>query len=167
MEIIVADANIFVYLFHCNLLNKFLSNQYYAIKVTQTVQEEITAPGKRIPRDHPELRKRMLDIIHNSSSSEKLEVVNIDIEMENLDSLKVFYKLDGERELDRGETESIPLAFDLNAKFLSNDEDAINVANEIKEGLGINFMSFCKNMSEKCIISPDDLQSIENFMEKY
>jgi hypothetical protein len=57
MEIIIADANIFVYLFRLTLLNKLLLSNFYQIKITQEVFNELTGRTRRIRREHPELSK--------------------------------------------------------------------------------------------------------------
>jgi len=54
MEIIVADANIFVYLHLCGLLEKFLSNDRCQVTVASAVYYEITDRNKRISREYPE-----------------------------------------------------------------------------------------------------------------
>ncbi len=128
MEIIVADANIFVYYYLCNLLARFLSNQKYQIKIANAVFLEITDNARRISREYPRLRKVILDSINNHASSTTLEHVITNQRINNIFAMQVFYELQDSGELDLGEIESIPLSIELNARFLSNDIDAIDAA---------------------------------------
>ena len=131
MELIIADANIFVYLFKCNLLERFLSNTLYEIAVTQEVFDELTDSKRRITRGYPELRNRIITARHNKTASITINVINInELELSN-ESLRCYYYLEDEGELDAGEIESIPLALEKGARFLSNDDDAINAATGI------------------------------------
>lgn len=167
MEIVVADANIFVYFFRCELLNIFLSNQQYKIKIAKAVLNEITEQGRRISREYPALCKIIKEAAHNVSVSKKLEVVDIDSLEMNFHALEVYYQLSDAGELDRGEIDSIPLALELNGRFISNDADAVTVANEIKPGLGVGFVDFCKEMERKCVFNIDELNAIIEFMKSY
>lgn len=167
MEIIIADANIFVYLFNCNLLNTFLSNEIYTIKISKAVFNEITNPNKRIARDFPELRKIILDSRHNKLLQKTLDVVDIQQAMEDLFAISIYYELEHNGELDIGEIESIPLAIELKGRFISNDDDAIQMANKIQQGLGVEFMPFCEEINKKGIISKQELLIIQKFMDNY
>lgn len=83
MEIIVADANIFVYLHLCGVLKTFLSNDQYRVTVAGAVYHEITDRNKRIAREYPELRQTILDSTNNHSSSTILEHVKINERITN------------------------------------------------------------------------------------
>lgn len=163
MEIIVADANVFVYLLLCKLLNKFLSTEAYQVKISTAVYYEITSKNKRISREYPELRELILNCVNNRSST-RLELINTSQCVSNIFALKIYYELSESGELDLGEIESIPLAIELEARFLSNDADAIEIANDIIEGLGVEFLSFCEEMHAKKIINPHELISIKKLL---
>lgn len=162
MEIVVADANIFVYLFRCGIIKKFLSNKQYQIIITQEVLDEITNKNRRISRDRENqgLSEVINRAIHNQNLSEDLQVINIRLHEFNLEALGVYNRLSDDGELDAGEIESIPLAFDLQGRFLSNDTDAIIAANEMRPGLGIYFQDFCKELLQLHIIEQSDLDAI-------
>lgn len=167
MEIIVADANIFVYLFRCKLLSTFLASQNHEIKITKSVESEITDNNKRISREHPSLREVITSAIYNPLSSEKISVVDINHNMQDINSIKIYYELENAGELDQGEIESIPLAYELDARFLSNDDEAVIIANKIQQGLGVYFIPFCQEMLNKNTISSDEFQLIKQYMENY
>lgn len=164
MELIVADANIFVYLFRCNLHITFLSNEFYSIKITRAVANELTDTNKRIAREHPDLRRFINDAIHNTTNV-TLEVFDINQHIQNPESLFCYYHLSEEAELDAGEIESIPLALELNARFLSNDIDAIDKANKFRNNLAIQFQNdFCHEMLGKQIITDHDFKLIQEIL---
>ena len=166
MDIVVADANIFVYLFRCQLLSKLLSNNLHKVIITEAVFDELTNTSKRISREHPTLRQNILSSVHNTTNTDKLQIVSID-EMTDLSAVKIYYDLEESGELDRGEIESIPLTLDLDGIFVSHDSDAIEIANEIKQGLGVLFLDFCTELMERQIFSQQDLVAIEEFLERY
>lgn len=166
MEVIISDANVFVYFYICKLLTKFLSNKKYQIKVTAGVYQEITDKNRRISREYPELRQIILDSSNNHASATHLEKININ-KITDPFAMKTYYELFERAELDLGEIESIPLSIELGARFLSNDNDAIKEANEIKSGLGISFKDFCKELYKNEIISKADLSAIQQFFESY
>lgn len=167
MEIIVADANVFVYFFRCRLLEVFLLCSEYDVKITAAVEQEITDRQKRISREHPELRHIVSDAIHNQSGEKKIEVVDVQTRLDDIDVMEIYYQLEESGELDIGEIESIPLACYLNASFISNDEDALRVANEFREGVGVSFMVFCDRMLSEGVIESKDHQAIVEFMKNY
>lgn len=164
MELIVADANVFVYFFRCGLLNIFLSSQKYNITITNAVLNEITNQTRRISREHPEIRTIVLRSINDPTSPERLSVLSVN-EINDLNAMAYFFGLEESGELDLGEIESIPMAIYINGRFLSNDEDAILTANQIQEGLGVPFIEFCREMSDNKVISNAQLQTIIKFME--
>ena len=166
MDIVVADANIFVYLFRCQLLSKLLSNDLHKVVITDAVFDELTNTSKRISREHPTLRQNILSSVHNTKNSDKLQIISIDA-MTDLNAVKIYYELEESGELDLGEIESIPLTLDLDGIFVSHDADAIEIANQIKQGLGVLFLSFCKELVDRQIFSTENLGRIEKFLEQY
>lgn len=167
MEIIVADANIFVYLHLCDLLKKFLSNNKYRVTVASAVYFEITDKNKRISREYPELRKLILDSNNNHSSPTTLDHVLTNQGINNIFAMHIYYDLNDKGELDLGEIESIPLSIELNARFLSNDIEAIKVANTMQAGLGIVFLEFCIELFNHGIIFQEELESIQELLNNY
>lgn len=167
MEVIVADANIFVYFHICNLLTKFLSCKNYRVKIAEAVYLEITDKNKRISREYPELRQIILNSSNNHSSGTSFQRININEHIHNLNAIKIYYELKENGELDLGEIESIPLSIELNARFLSNDLDAIAIANVIQSGLAITFLDFCFELFKNEIISQKELSTIQKFLDNY
>jgi len=81
--------------------------------------------------------------------------------------MNIYYELNDKGELDLGEIESIPLSIELNARFLSNDIEAIKVANTIQAGLGIVFLEFSIELSENGVICQEELESIQELLNNY
>lgn len=167
MEVVVADANIFVYLFLCNLLNKVLLSDKFRIKIVEAVFQEITDVKRRISRDYPELRKAILELTHNHASEVVLERINMNTYIKNILPMQTYYELEERGELDLGEIESIPLAMELNGKFLSNDYDAIREANNIQPGLGLLFSTFMNDLFQKNIINRNELTSLAELLDNF
>jgi len=103
MEIIVADANIFVYFHLCGVLKKFLSNNKHRVTIASAVYDEITNRNRRIPREYPELRQIILDSVNNHSSPPILEHIITNQRINNPFAMKIYYELNDKGELDFGE----------------------------------------------------------------
>jgi len=165
MEIVVADANIFVYFFITGLINKILNSSDLNIKITQTVYRELTN-NYRITTEYPMLSEIIINAVHNINASNNLECIDFNTRELNVDALNIYYHLDNRGNLDPGELDSIPLAYDLNAIFVTNDNDAIVTANEVAQNFGrmtplaISFLIFCENLLERNIIDKNELERI-------
>lgn len=170
MEVVIADANIFVYFFRTNVINKILSSSELDIKITKTVYEELTEKY-RIPTEYPDLRDIIIDAVHNTTSLNRLECIDVHKRELNTNSLSIYYTLDNQGNLDPGELDSIPLAYDLNSVFVTNDEDAISTANEIGReygrvaALAVAFTAFCLDLRERRVIDNNELMRINALFE--
>jgi len=163
MDLIIADANIFVYLFKCSVLDNLIYSKHYRIKISTAVFNELTA-GNRIPKEYPTLRKIFLDIAHNHTTKTNIEIIDINVSLHNISAIEIFYILSETGELDLGEIESIPLATELNGKFITNDFDAITIANKIQSSLACPFKDFCVDLFAKQIINSTELEAINNLL---
>lgn len=85
-------------------------------------------------------------------------------------AMEIYYELDDQGVLDAGEIESIPLAFHLGAIFVSNDMEAVSVANEIGQRFGKDiarsFTDFCAQLLDENIIHRSELQLIKDLFKK-
>src|SRR6476660_6401424 len=100
MEVIAADANIFVYLYLCDLLAKFLHSDKYQVKICTAVYNEVTNKNKRISREYPALREMILNYSNNHASSIVLEHINTSTKIQDNFALQVYYELHESGELD-------------------------------------------------------------------
>lgn len=162
MRLIVADANIFALLHQVGLLNVLFSNQWLEVYVTQEVFDELTNNTRRIAREYPELPDLVRKAVFTAPQDPKdgINVIEIDSYELSIESLAVYYILDEQAVLDRGEIESIPLAIHLSATFVSSDEDAITTMNEFANDnvSAATLEEFVNELFEQRIISKEDLK---------
>ena len=131
IRVIIADANVFAALFQADKLEALFSDQWLEVYITEEVFDELTNSLRRIAREFTDLPKLVRDARYRRPEilADGINVVNIEKEELTVEALSVYYELNEEKVLDLGEIESIPLAINKSATFVTSDYSAFEEMN--------------------------------------
>lgn len=139
MRIVVTDSNVFVLFFECALLEALLSSTQIEIYIPEKVFQEVTDVNEhRIPNEYPGIPPILQKARHGHGNQENLRIVvkNIQEDIQSPTAIEAYFELEKQTDIDKGEREAIPLAIDLQADFISNDESAVEELNRTYAGSG-------------------------------
>lgn len=167
MKLIVSDTNVFIALHKCGLLFKVFSNQYIELIIPQEIYEELTHSSHRVSREYPNLSDLIQEIVHNPNHGRSilLKVSNLRYDLTDTIALAVYYQLEKDAFLDKGEREAIPLAIQLSAVFITCESDAISEFNDLplkNNSTAFQFEPYCEDLYRKSAITKDELSKIRD-----
>lgn len=146
-NVLVSDANVFVFLIKANVFEKVFHGSLFTVYVTEAVVEEITQ-GNVIPRRHYNVTDRFNKALYSQYPSEDV----VDIQLKSIDEvtsdtgIQYYSDLKDENLLDKGELESVVIAKEFNIRFISDDDDSIDECDDqqIPHAHFLVFVDECK-----------------------
>ncbi|MCC7403305.1 MAG: hypothetical protein IT288_02815 [Bdellovibrionales bacterium] len=161
--VIISDANVIVYFWKANLLDKVL------LSIEMVIPEEIfnELTQSRIRASYPDLTELINQHRYNRKLTKVIKVEIIEHESEETLALHEYIK--SESGLDDGEIDGIMLSVLTGVEFVTNDAAAVEFFNDSLEhgssGSGKGFMEFLEILKNSGIIDKKEYQLLLEAMK--
>lgn len=156
--IIVSDANIIVYFWKVDLLEKLHTS--VVITIPEKIFSELTQ--NRIKASYPDLSALINEHRFNPTIENAIQVIQIEHEVD--ETLAMHEHIKDNSGLDDGEIDGIMLSVLSGNLFVTNDTDAIDFFNDVLEhnssGHAQSFEDFLNHVLEEGYIDADDFKTL-------
>ncbi|MDO9184238.1 MAG: hypothetical protein Q7U04_17620 [Bacteriovorax sp.] len=156
--IIVSDANIIVYFWKVDLLEKLHTS--VVITIPEQIFSELTQ--NRIKASYPDLSALINEHRYNPTIENAIQVIQIEHEVD--ETLAMHEHIKENSGLDDGEIDGIMLSVLSGNLFVTNDTDAIEFFNEVLEhdsaGCAQTFEEFLNHILDEGYIDEGDVDTL-------
>lgn len=152
--IIISDANVIVYFWRAELLNRLHTS--INVQITEKIYLEITK-HHRLLTSYPDLALHIQEHRHNSQIANPITVVQVEAQYRDETDIEMHYHLNDESGLDDGEIEGILLSVISGKEFVTSELKAVEYFNDIldhnSEGKARDFESFLGQLFDGGVIN--------------